>query len=94
MLQSNEIISLLLFVGVLLFALYQRNGLSELPARWLLLMSFGVLLFGRVFTIVEGFFLGELFNALEHACYAISSLLLLWWCARALGGRGSAKWTE
>ncbi len=94
MLQSHEIISLLLLVGVLLFALYQRNGLNELPARWLLLMSFVALLFGRVFTIAEGFFLGELFNALEHVCYAASSLLLLWWCARVLGGRGSTKWTD
>ena len=94
MLQSHEIIGLLLFVGVLVFAVYQRNSLSELPARRLLLMSFGILLIGRVFTIAEGFFLGELFNALEHVCYAVSSLLLLWWCARVPGGRGSAKWTD
>jgi len=89
--QQNEIIALLLSLGVLLFVLHNRRRLAHLPAWGVLLAAFYVLLAGRVLTVLEGLFLEEALNLAEHVCYAVSSVLLAVWCWRGLAGKEQAR---
>lgn len=88
MVQENEAIVLLLGVGVLIFALTNRARLKHLPSPGLLLAGFCVLLLGGALTVLEGLFWSELLNALEHACYAGSAILVFVWVYRAFGHGG------
>ena len=94
MVQSSEVIALLLSVGALAFILQQRKTLAELPGRRVLLMSYFVLLAGRILTIMEGFFLPDLLNIFEHVCYAVSSVLLAIWCASFFCTRRCFPWAR
>lgn len=85
MIQQNEIIMLLLSVGVLIFILFNRQQLQHLPASKNLIIGFYLLLAGRILTILEGLFLGELLNFLEHVCYAGSAVLIAVWCWNVFG---------
>lgn len=80
MIQDDEIISLMLTVGVLTFIFINRSRLKQLLSSGIFIFGFYFFLFGRVLTILEGIFLGELLNLIEHVCYVISSVLLLIWC--------------
>ena len=94
MVQSSEVIALLLSVGALVFILQQRKTLAELPGRRVLLMSYFVLLAGRILTIMEGFFLPDLLNTSEHVCYAVSSVLLAVWCSSFFCARRCFPWAR
>ncbi len=85
MIQENEVIMLLIAVGVLIFALISRPRLNRLPASRTLFAAFYVRLLGWVLTVLEGFVLGETLNLLEHGCYAISVTLLAAWCWQVFG---------
>ncbi len=85
MMQENEVVTLLLGVGTLIFILGNRRQLKRLPASKILIAGFCALLAGWVLTILEGFFLQELLNFLEHTCYAGSSVLVAAWCWRVFG---------
>ena len=79
MIQENEIVSVLLCMGVLYFILMNRLQLKRLPSSNIVVSGFLIYMLGRIFTVLEGLFLGDILNLLEHACYAISSVLLLIW---------------
>ena len=79
MIQENEVVSLLLCIGVLYFILMNRSQLKRLPSSEIFVSGFFVYMLGRIITVLEGLFLGDILNALEHACYAVSSVLLLIW---------------
>lgn len=85
---ENEVVMLLLGVGVLTFILGNRARLKHLAASKILIVGFYVLLAGWVLTVVEGFFWEGLLNYLEHLCYAVSSVLVAVWCCKVFGGRG------
>ena len=80
MVQENEVILLLLGLGVLIFALANRERLEELPAVRLLAAGLYLLLAAWVLTILEGFFWPRALNLLEHGCYAASAALQAAWC--------------
>jgi hypothetical protein len=80
MIQENELIHLLLGLGILAFIFANRLRLKRIPASGILLAAYCVLLAGWILTVLEGFFLGGVLNLLEHACYAISSVLIFIWC--------------
>jgi hypothetical protein len=82
MIQENELIGLILGVGVLIFILANRSRLAGLPAARILLASYYVLLAGWALTVLEGFLWGQALNLLEHFCYALSALLLAVWTWR------------
>ena len=46
-------------------------------------IAFLVLEAGWLYTVLEGYFLGQLLNLIEHACYAVSSVFLCAWCWQA-----------
>ncbi|MBN2476077.1 MAG: hypothetical protein JXB62_15810 [Pirellulales bacterium] len=80
MINENELVTLLLAVGALVFILSNGAGLRRLPMAPLFVSAYGVLVLGWCFTVLEGFFWDTALNYLEHACYAASSCLLALWC--------------
>ena len=89
MIASNEVIGLIFSITVLVFYLWNRPRLRELPAFGVLLAAFLSLLVGLVLTILEGLFWQETLNLLEHVGYAVSALLFTLWCWRVFGKRRS-----
>jgi hypothetical protein len=87
---ENELVLLLLGIGILVFMAVNRSRLAELPSRGLFLAAFHVLVLGWVLTVLEGLFWPELLNTAEHACYAASSLMVAVWCWHAFVRRGEA----
>lgn len=87
MTQPNEVVMLIIGLGVLIFILGNRSQLERIPFSRMLLLGFYSLIAGWALTVLEGFFWNELFNYLEHICYATASLLLAAWCWKVLGNR-------
>lgn len=90
MIYENEVVMLLLGVGVLIFILGSRPRLKRLPASNILIVGFYVLFPAWILTVLEGFFLegsfwNEFFNYPEHTCYAVSSVLVAIWCWKVFG---------
>ena len=90
MIQDNEVVMLLMAIGVLIFILVNRRLVMRIQAARVLVAAFCVLLIGYVFTVLEGFFLSALFNFLEHLCYAGSSVLIAIWCMRVFKPKESS----
>lgn len=88
---ENELVLLLLGIGILIFTAANRARLSDLPSRGLFLAAFHAMVFGWVLTVLEGIFWSDILNAGEHACYAASSLLIAAWCWQAFVRRGDAS---
>jgi uncharacterized membrane protein len=91
MVQENEIIMLLIGVGILFFILANRLRLNSLPASKMLILGFYVILAGWFLTVLEGFYWNGILNILEHICYAGSSVLVALWCWRVFGSRKEDK---
>ncbi|NLE38163.1 MAG: hypothetical protein GX621_09090 [Pirellulaceae bacterium] len=92
MIQENEIVMLVLTMGVGAFLLADRVLMRRIPSFRLLAAGFGFLVGAFVFTVVEGFFLYNIFNIfnlLEHASYAVGALCVAFWCRRVFGGGGA-----
>jgi hypothetical protein len=85
MVQENEIVMLLLGVGVLIFTVKNHVHFKRLPACKILTTAFYVLFGGWVLTVIEGFFWNELLNLFEHICYCASSVLVAAWCWKVFG---------
>lgn len=81
--QQNEIVMLLLGIGVLIFTIRNRTGLKRLPANGILMTAFYLLLITWFATVLEGFIWNSFFNLLEHAGFAASSVLTAVWCWKA-----------
>lgn len=88
MIQENELILLILAMGVLAFFVVGRVRIKELPGWRTFLMAFAVLTAGWALTILEGFFWTDTLNLLEHTCYAVSSILFAVWLWRVFADRG------
>jgi hypothetical protein len=91
MVQENEIVMLLLGVGVLIFTVNNRVRFKRLPEWKILTTAFYVLFGGWVLTVIEGFFWNALFNLFEHICYATSAVLMATWCWKVFGIEKEAK---
>lgn len=85
---ENEVITLLMGLGGLVFIQLNRLQLKYLPASKILLAGYYVLLLGWVLTVIEGFFWKEVLNLLEHITYAGSAILLAAWSWRVFGKEG------
>ena len=91
MIQENEIVMLLLGVGVFVFILGNRPQLRWIPSSNLLISGFFSLFVAWVLTVLESFFWNELLNILEHICYAASSILVAIWSWKVFGERKEAN---
>ncbi|MFH1747934.1 MAG: hypothetical protein ABIG44_12940 [Planctomycetota bacterium] len=90
MFQQNEVVTLILGIGVLVFFI-GRSDLSHIPAWKTFLASYALLLLGWHFTVLEDVCLPEITNLLEHICYATSSIVFAIWCWRVVRGRREAR---
>ena len=68
-------------IGIIL-----SNAFSEI-----LIFGFYLTLAGWILTVLEGFFIKDFLNLVEHACYAGSSLSVAFWCFKVFdrGREGS-----
>lgn len=89
MVESNELIALLLATGGLLFLALNRKGFQRVPGAALLLCAYFLLFLGFVFTVAEGLLLHGLFNLLEHASNTLCILCLVAWIWRVTSRRES-----
>jgi len=89
--QENEVLTLLLGAGVLIFILINGQALKRLPSWKTLFAGFYVLLAGWVLTILEGLLWGTFLNILEHACYSASAVLVAVWCWKIYGSKKEAQ---
>ena len=89
MFRENEIITLLLAVGILVFIGANRRRLARLPGFPLLGASYLAFTAGWTFTMLEHLFLPVFFNAMEHACYCAGNVLAACWCWKRVRTRTS-----
>ena len=94
MIQENEVVMLLLAIGVLIFILVNRRLIMRIQAARLLVAAFYVLLAAYVLTVPEDpapqEYLRDLLNLLEHSCYAANSVLIAMWCIKVFKPKESA----
>ena len=83
MIQQNEIIVLLLGIGVLIFVLNNRKKFHLVPASRILISGFSLILAGWILAVLKGFFWKDFLKLAAHFCYAASSLLMTVWCWKA-----------
>lgn len=81
MLETTELLTLLMGCGVGIFLVANFRGVMEAGGGDLL-CAFAALLSGWIFGVAEGFVLDGLFNLLEHLCYATSAIFVLSHCIR------------
>jgi hypothetical protein len=79
MIELNEIFSLVLGIGCLLFVIMNRRQLKSLPFVHLIFLSFYCLVAGWGMTVLEGFIWPNILNIIEHISYAISAVFLAGW---------------
>ncbi len=89
--RENEMVMLLLCVGVFIFLVLNLNRLRKTRNFNILFTSFLFFLIACFMTVIEGFFLSELCNLLEHLCCAASSMVLLIWCLIIFKTNGEKK---
>lgn len=93
MIQENEVITLILGVGTLVFVAFNRRALRRVAHSQILIAALIVTFWAWAFTNLEAVIWEDLINCLEHICYAVSSVLLAVWCLLSLGKRGDSRWT-
>ncbi len=92
MVQGNEIVMFVLGLGGMAFVWGNTSRIRRIRYWPILVSGFCVLFAAWTLTILEAFFWPEIFNFLEHICYALSSLLVALWCWKvALRGKMEAK---
>lgn len=79
MIHGDELIMLLLGLGVLAFIRTNNTRLRTLPGFKVFVAAFFCYLAAWIFTVLEGFFWRETLNVLEHALYVSGTGLLLAW---------------
>ena len=80
MIYTNEVVMLILGMGVLWFVMLNRIKIRRITAWKLLLSAFYFLMAGWFFTVIEGFVLLPFFNLLEHISYCVSAIFMAIWC--------------
>lgn len=82
MLQHNELIALLITVGILVLVAVNRSRVKQLPFPATFFTSFLLLFCGCILTNLEEVFLEDILNHAEHFCYAASAGVLAAWCRK------------
>ncbi len=91
MIHENEVVMLVLGLCVLHLWFKNYRKFKAVPAWGYLSLAFFILMLAAVMTVLEGYFLEELFNYIEHICYAVSSILLAIWCWQACIAKENAR---
>jgi peptidoglycan/LPS O-acetylase OafA/YrhL len=88
MIHENELVMLLLSLGVAVFIILKRQRFRQFPGWQLFLAAFLFFAAASVFTVIETFFFNNFFNYMEHFCYFMNGLTILIWCFRAVNVKG------
>ena len=80
MLHENEVVMLALGIGVCFLILSYRRHLKRIPRWSSFLTAYLLLMVAFVMTIAEGFLWSGVLNIIEHVCYAVSAILMAFWC--------------
>jgi len=92
MLESTEVISLLLATGVLVFLYAYRSQLRTIPAFWCLSLGFISFFASLVATVLEGYALQDFLNVVEHILNLASTIFLVAWILLACSSKGRNSW--
>jgi hypothetical protein len=79
MLRENEVVMLILGVGMMILFILNQGLVKKIKSWKFLFGGYCFLLLGCFFTVLEGFIWEGLLNVLEHLCYAGSAFLLIAW---------------
>jgi len=91
MLAENELVSLFLGLGVLLFFLANLGRVREIKGYSLMMGGYLAYLSSMIFTILEGFAWEPGFNFLEHLGYLVSAVFLAAWIRQLAGPQRGAS---
>ncbi|MFC1809078.1 hypothetical protein ACFL3D_03035 [Candidatus Omnitrophota bacterium] len=89
MIEESEAILFILATAVFIWMLINRKCLAQIPCAIFLKTSYYVLYLGFACTVLEGLFLGEVLNHVEHICYALSMVLVAVWSYKMFGRKES-----
>jgi hypothetical protein len=78
--QENEVIMMILSLGVMAAIIINREQLKTLQNSKLLLISFIFFTLASLFTNLEAVFWPEINNILEHLSYVVSAIFISRWC--------------
>jgi len=85
MFQTNEIINLIISIGVLLFIIIYWSELSGVAHLKILTVAFLFMLVSSIATVIEAVFMPTLFNFIEHFCDVLRTVVfLIWGCLLGL----------
>ncbi|MBP1668772.1 MAG: hypothetical protein H6Q21_1138 [Bacteroidetes bacterium] len=82
MIQDNELIMLILGIGVLALTIIYKTEIKRIFGWKNLLSSYYLLLAASVFTVAEAFLWNFYLNLAEHLCYSASAVAFAVWCFR------------
>lgn len=82
MIQDNELIMLILGIGVLTLTIIYKVEIKRIFGWKNLIFSFYLLLAASVFTVAEAFLWNFYLNLAEHLCYSASAVAIAVWCLR------------
>ncbi len=88
MIHENELVMLLLSLGVAVFIILKSHTFRMFPGWKLLFAAFLFFAAGSLFTVIETFFFNNFFNHMEHISYFMSGLSILIWCFSAFTDAG------
>lgn len=91
MIQENEVITLILGVGALIFVAFNHRALRGVRHSKILISALIVTFWAWALTNLEALIWYDFINCLEHVCYGVSSVLLAVWCIISISSKGEAR---
>jgi hypothetical protein len=83
--QANEVIMLVLSLGVLAFMFISYLELKSIPSFRFLIMAFSTFVLGWCMTVLEGLLWTATLHFVEHMCYATGAVITAVWFWRVFG---------
>ncbi len=87
MIETNELLTLLLAAGLWMFLFLNRFRVKQLPGFNIFSIALALLTSGWLLSILEGYLLPSVCNLLEHILYTAASILFALWSYRICSNR-------
>ena len=91
MIQENEVLALIFFIGLLFFIFINRKILKGIFAKKMLVGLLFFMFLARVTTVLEGVLWSEALNITEHISLVLVSVFFLLWLIKASSEAKNAK---
>ncbi len=85
--QENEILTLLLGIGVLVFIWVNLSELKQFKASKFLMSGYLISFLAWILTNFEVLYWPQILNMMEHICYSFGSVLIAAWCWKVFLGK-------